>query len=122
VLRTVNRQSTICRKYSELPTNSTLADLVTASGQVCWPSAGRFVTAYGQDLGSVPLSVQGEQSIGWYYYLEEHLRFPFRARCKAERPTSPLRVGDVVDVRGKLGLRSRAQVAAWAVEHALYTP
>jgi hypothetical protein len=41
-----------------------------------------------------------EQSIGWYYYLEEHLRFPFRARCKAERPTSPLRVGDVVDVRG----------------------
>jgi hypothetical protein len=41
-----------------------------------------------------------EQSIGWYYYLEEHLRFPFQARCIAERPTSPLRVGDVVDVRG----------------------
>src|SRR6266852_1737102 len=41
-----------------------------------------------------------EQSIGWYYYLKEHLRFPFQARCIAGRPTSPLRVGDVVDVRG----------------------
>jgi len=40
-----------------------------------------------------------EQSIGWYYYLEEHLRFPFQARCIGERPASPLRVGDVVDVR-----------------------
>ena len=26
-----------------------------------------------------------EQAIGWYYYLEEHLRFPFKARCIAER-------------------------------------
>ena len=41
-----------------------------------------------------------ELSIGWYYYLEEHLAFPFQARCIAERPTSPLRVGDVVEVRG----------------------
>ena len=41
-----------------------------------------------------------EQSIGWYYYLEEHLRFPFKARCVAERATSPLRVGEVVEVRG----------------------
>lgn len=41
-----------------------------------------------------------EQALGWYYYLEEHLRFPFRARCVAERPTSPLGVGDVVDILG----------------------
>jgi hypothetical protein len=41
-----------------------------------------------------------EQALGWYYYLEEHLHFPFRARCVAERPTSPLAVGDVVDIRG----------------------
>jgi hypothetical protein len=26
-----------------------------------------------------------EQSIGWYYYFEEHLRFPFQALCIAER-------------------------------------
>ena len=38
--------------------------------------------------------------IGWYYYLEEHLGFPFEARCIAERATSPLRVGEVVEVRG----------------------
>ena len=41
-----------------------------------------------------------EQALGWYYYLENHLRFPFRARCKSERPTSPLRVGEAVEVRG----------------------
>jgi len=38
--------------------------------------------------------------IGWYYYLDDHLRFPFNARCVAERLTSPLRVGEVVEVRG----------------------
>jgi calcium binding protein len=41
-----------------------------------------------------------EQALGWYYYLENHLRFPFKARCTVERPTSPLGVGDVVEVRG----------------------
>jgi hypothetical protein len=41
-----------------------------------------------------------EQAIGWYYYLEEHLRFPFKACCIAERATSPLRVGEIVEVRG----------------------
>ncbi len=38
--------------------------------------------------------------IGWYYYLDDHLRFPFKARCVAQRLTSPLRVGEVVEVRG----------------------
>ena len=41
-----------------------------------------------------------EQALGWYYYLEEHLQFPFQVRCMVERPTSPLRVGDEVLVRG----------------------
>jgi hypothetical protein len=41
-----------------------------------------------------------EQALGWYYYLDEHLRFPFQATCVAERATSPLGVGEVVDVRG----------------------
>lgn len=40
-----------------------------------------------------------EQALGWYYYLENHLRFPFKARCIAERPTSPLRVGELVKAR-----------------------
>lgn len=41
-----------------------------------------------------------EQSLSWYYYLKEHLRFPFRAGCVAERLTTPLRVDDEADVRG----------------------
>ncbi len=40
--------------------------------------------------------------IGWYYYLDDHLRFPFKARCIAERLTSPLQVGEVVEERGML--------------------
>jgi hypothetical protein len=41
-----------------------------------------------------------EQALGWYYYLENHLSFPFTARCRAERATSPLRIGDEVEVVG----------------------
>ncbi|HEX5502922.1 MAG TPA: calcium-binding protein [Thermomicrobiales bacterium] len=39
-----------------------------------------------------------EQAVGWYYYLEEALQCPFTARCIAERATSPLAVGDEVEV------------------------
>lgn len=41
-----------------------------------------------------------EQAIGWYYYLEEHLQFPFLTTCIARRATSPLRIGDEVEVVG----------------------
>ncbi|HEY3080539.1 MAG TPA: calcium-binding protein [Chloroflexota bacterium] len=41
-----------------------------------------------------------EQAMGWYYYLEGHLAFPFRARCVAERAISPLRPGEEVEVAG----------------------
>jgi hypothetical protein len=41
-----------------------------------------------------------EQAMGWYYSLEDQLRFPFVATCTAERSISPLRVGDEVDVVG----------------------
>ena len=41
-----------------------------------------------------------EQAMGWYYSREDQLRFPFTARCIAERSISPLRVGDEVDVGG----------------------
>jgi len=41
-----------------------------------------------------------EQAMGWYYSLEDQLRFPFAGRCIAERSISPLRVGDEVDVVG----------------------
>jgi hypothetical protein len=41
-----------------------------------------------------------EQAMGWYYSLEDRLRFPFVGRCIAERSMSPLRVGDEVEVVG----------------------
>lgn len=41
-----------------------------------------------------------EQAMGWYYYLEEQLRFPFSAMCTTERATSPLRAGDEVEIVG----------------------
>ena len=41
-----------------------------------------------------------EQAMGWYYYLEEKLRFPFTAVCVVERAISVLWKGDEVDVLG----------------------
>lgn len=49
-----------------------------------------IVDAYGEE----------ERAMGWYYYLEDTLRFPFLARCIAKRAISPLRVGDEVEVIG----------------------
>ena len=40
-----------------------------------------------------------EQAMGWYYYLESKLTFPFTARCIRSRATSPLRKGETVQVR-----------------------
>jgi hypothetical protein len=39
-----------------------------------------------------------EQAMGWYYYLDMHITFPFKARCNATRKTSPLKVGELVKV------------------------
>ena len=40
-----------------------------------------------------------EQTMGWYYYLENKLRFPFQAKCIASKMVSPLRKGETVEVR-----------------------
>jgi Calcium binding len=41
-----------------------------------------------------------EQVMGWYYYLDDTIHFPFSARCVALRPTSPLELDDQVEVVG----------------------
>jgi hypothetical protein len=41
-----------------------------------------------------------ERAIGWYYYLERRLDFPFLARCATRRSTSPLKMGEEVEVMG----------------------
>ena len=40
-----------------------------------------------------------EKVMGWYYYLENKLRFPFQAKCIASKVVSPLRKGETVEVR-----------------------
>jgi hypothetical protein len=41
-----------------------------------------------------------EVAMGWYYYLEGQLRFPFTATCIAQRAVSPLGVKNEVEVIG----------------------
>lgn len=39
-----------------------------------------------------------EQAMGWFYYLENKIRFPFAAKCIAADIASPLRKGETVEV------------------------
>jgi hypothetical protein len=41
-----------------------------------------------------------ERAMGWYYYLQNGLKFPFKARCIQKRSTSPLKIGNIVEVIG----------------------
>jgi hypothetical protein len=43
---------------------------------------------------------ESEQALGWYYYLQERLRFPFVAECSKKRSISPLQVREQVKVIG----------------------
>ena len=47
-----------------------------------------IVDAYGSE----------EQAMGWYYYLENKIRFPFQAKCIATKVVSPIRKGETVEV------------------------
>ena len=39
-----------------------------------------------------------ERAMGWYYYLENQLQFPFQASCIAANIVSPLSKGETVEV------------------------
>jgi hypothetical protein len=41
-----------------------------------------------------------EQAMGWYYYLEDMMQFPFEAVCVSKRRTSPLKEGATTQVIG----------------------
>ncbi len=41
-----------------------------------------------------------EQALGWYYYLDDKMQFPFQAKCIQERRVSPLKAGEIVQVAG----------------------
>lgn len=36
--------------------------------------------------------------MGWYYYLEGKLRFPFTATCIKRRATSPFKIGEALSI------------------------
>jgi len=40
-----------------------------------------------------------ERALGWYYYLQGKIRFPFQAKCIVAKAVSPLRKGEAVEVR-----------------------
>ena len=35
-----------------------------------------------------------ERAMGWYYYLDNKLKFPYKTRCRSVRPISFLKVGE----------------------------
>ncbi|WP_088431536.1 calcium-binding protein [Halomicronema hongdechloris] len=41
-----------------------------------------------------------EQAMGWYYYLQGTMQFPFTASCISKRRISPLKDGQTVEVVG----------------------
>jgi len=41
-----------------------------------------------------------EQVMGWYYYLDDKIRFPFQGKCIVSKVVSPLRKGEAVEVQG----------------------
>jgi hypothetical protein len=46
---------------------------------------------------------ESERFSGWCCYLEDKLKFPFRARCVVTDPVSPLKRGEEIEVIGLLG-------------------
>jgi hypothetical protein len=47
-----------------------------------------IVDAYGSE----------EQAMGWYYYLQDKIAFPFQGRCIVETRISPLKKGETTQV------------------------
>ena len=41
-----------------------------------------------------------EQAMGWYYYLQDTMQFPFTATCTTKQRSSPLKEGAIVKVVG----------------------
>lgn len=53
-----------------------------------------------------------ERAMGWYYYLDEQLQFPFVARCTHVEARSPLQEGEKIIVL-KMAPESECQDSMW---------
>ncbi len=40
-----------------------------------------------------------ERAMGWFYYLQDKMHFPFEAECVTESRVSPLKIGERVQVK-----------------------
>ena len=67
-----------------------MSEIEKDENRECRISNEAIVDAYGPE----------EQALGWYYYLEERMSFPFLAKCILERINSPLRIDERVKVVG----------------------
>ena len=45
----------------------------------------------------------GERAMGWYYYLDDKISFPFNATCIAVNKRTPLELGERITVMGMAG-------------------
>lgn len=43
---------------------------------------------------------ESERAMGWYYYLQDNLSVPFKAECSLLVCTSPLKLGEIIEVMG----------------------
>lgn len=43
---------------------------------------------------------ESERAMGWYYYLQDNLNVPFKAECILPVSTSPLKLGEIIEVIG----------------------
>lgn len=41
---------------------------------------------------------ESERAMGWYYYLQDNLTMPFKAECIQLISTSPLKIGEIIEV------------------------
>ena len=67
-----------------------------------------------------------EQAMGWFYYLEDKLGFPFKAVCDRHRPISALNPGQCAEVTGMAPedecLREMFVTVCWEKEQPLAVP
>ena len=57
--------------------------------------------------------------MGWYYYLEGKIRFPFQAKCIVAKVVSPLLKGETVEVRGIQPIANAIGLSALASSYGL---
>ncbi|WP_080502838.1 calcium-binding protein [Neochlamydia sp. EPS4] len=43
---------------------------------------------------------ESERAMGWYYYLQDTMTIPFKAKCIQSVSTSPLKIDEIIEIIG----------------------